>query len=258
MGTADRGIYRLRGHNVDHFDHTNGLSSDYVQAITEDREGNLWVTTSQGVDRFSDTAIVSFSDREGLCSTEVDSVLASRDGSIWVGGDGGLSRIRGGRVSCLRTGTGLPGAQVTSLLEDHAGRLWVGVDNTLSIYEDGVFHRITRPDGSQVGFRERDCGRHRAPRLGCVVSGTPRILMQIDERTLTVREALRDQSPRRVAADPAGGVWLGLLNGDLAHYSEENSSPIDLRRTMPRRWNRSSGGRRFGSRGDDIRADRMA
>src|SRR5262249_22400235 len=41
VGTADRGIYRLRGHDVDHFDHTDGLSSDYVQAITEDREGNL-------------------------------------------------------------------------------------------------------------------------------------------------------------------------------------------------------------------------
>ena len=24
--------------------------------------------------------------------------------------------------------------------------------------------------------------------------------------------------PRKVAADPTGGIWLGLLNGDLAHY----------------------------------------
>src|SRR5262249_8099289 len=37
---------------------------------------------------------------------------------------------------------------------------------------------------------------------------------------LIVREALRDQLPRRVAGDPTGGIWLGLLNGDLAHYRE--------------------------------------
>src|SRR5262249_35782263 len=114
---------------------------------------------------------------------------------------------------------GLPGAQVTSLLEDHNGRLWVGVDNTLSIYEDGEFHRVTMTDGRQVGFVSgiaEDTEHH----IWVAVSGTPRILMQIDERTLTAREALRDQLPRRVAADPAGGVWLGLINGDLAHYRD--------------------------------------
>ena len=61
IGTADRGLYRIHGDRVDHFDSAHGLSSDFVNSISEDREGNLWVTTFYGVDRFSDTAVVSFS-----------------------------------------------------------------------------------------------------------------------------------------------------------------------------------------------------
>ena len=56
------------GDTVDHFDRTNGLSGNFVVAITEDREGNIWVATSHGLDRFSDTPVVSFSSTEGLCS----------------------------------------------------------------------------------------------------------------------------------------------------------------------------------------------
>jgi signal transduction histidine kinase/ligand-binding sensor domain-containing protein len=218
VGTADQGIYRIHDNEVSHFDSTKGLSSDRIYSFIEDREGNLWVTTSQGLDRFSDTPVISFSVNEGLCTSEVDTVLAARDGGIWIGGTHTLDRLRNGTVSCLRTGEGLPGNQVTSLLEDHAGRLWVGIDNTLSIYEHGEFRRIKRPDGDQIGF-VTGIAEDIQNNIWVEVIGPPGTLIQI--RGLTVQEQFPEpQLPRgrRVAADPTGGVWLGLINGDLAHY----------------------------------------
>ena len=216
IGTYDHGIYRLFRDDVDHFDSTRGLSSDFIQRISSDREGNLWVTTDEGVDRFNDTAVVSFSANEGLCAIEVDAVLASRDGSLWVGSDGALSHVRHGHVSCLRTGKGLPGTQVTSLLEDHAGRLWVGVDNGLWVNEHGSFRRVTKSDGSQIGFvtsLAEDPGNN----VWVVANGSPRTVMRV--QGLAVQEEYRDVDlPRRVAADPTGGIWLGLVKGDLTHY----------------------------------------
>jgi ligand-binding sensor domain-containing protein len=215
IGTADRGVYRLYKSTIDHFDSTRGLSGDFIIRISDDREGNLWVTTDSGVDRFSDTPVVSFSANEGLCANEDDAVLPSRDGSVWIGSDSALSHLRDGRVSCLRTGDGLPGTQVTSLLEDHAGRLWVGVDNTLWVNEHGRFRRIRKSDGSQIGFvtgMAEDTGNN----VWVVASGPPRTVMRLND--LAVREEYRDVDlPRRVAADPTGGMWLGLLHGDLAH-----------------------------------------
>ena len=216
------GIYRIFGNEVKHFDTTNGLSSDSIWSFFEDREGNLWVATSQGMDRFSDTPVTSFSANEGLCTTNVDSVLASHDGSIWAGGSGALSNLRNGSVSCLRTGHGLPGAQVASLFEDSARRLWVGIDKTLSIYQNGRFREIKRPDGTSVGMVTGIDG-DAENNIWIAVIGPPRTLMRI--QGLQVREQYPEpQLPatRRVAADPTGGIWLGLLNGDLAHYQNGN------------------------------------
>jgi signal transduction histidine kinase/ligand-binding sensor domain-containing protein len=216
IGTYDHGIYRLFGNDVDHFDSTRGLSSDFIQRIISDREGNLWVTTDEGVDRFSETAVVSFSANEGLCAIEVDAVLTSRDGSVWVGSDSALSHVTEGSVSCLRTGKGLPGTQVTSLLEDRAGRLWIGIDNGLWVSAHGSFRKVTKADGSPIGF-VTGLAEDRDNNVWVVANGPPRTVMRV--QGLAVQEEYRDvELPRRVAADPAGGIWLGLLKGDLAHY----------------------------------------
>jgi signal transduction histidine kinase/ligand-binding sensor domain-containing protein len=217
VGTFDQGIYRVHSNAVEHFDTTRGLSGNNVFAFTEDNEGNLWVATSQGIDRFSDTRVVSYSTAEGLCSSEVDTVLSSRQGGVWVGGEQALSYLKDGRVSCMRAGRELPGTQVTSLLEDHAGRLWIGLDTTLWVYDAGRFSKVRRADGSDTGM-VTGITEDSAHRVWAAIGGAPRKLMRIEG--FAVREEYLDTLPRRVAADPTGGVWVGLLNGDLAHYAD--------------------------------------
>jgi ligand-binding sensor domain-containing protein len=150
VGTT-QGIYRIRGKQLDHFGSSDGLSSNYVQGLFEDREGNVWVGTSLGLDCFRDLPVTTYSSAEGLPPEEVDSVLAARDGTVWISGNQTLSALRQERtpnIAVQRT----PGNQVTSLLEDHAGRLWVGIDDRLTIYKDGKFRRIDRPDGKPIGL----------------------------------------------------------------------------------------------------------
>jgi signal transduction histidine kinase/ligand-binding sensor domain-containing protein len=219
IGTGNQGIYRILGRKVDHFYSADGLSGDFVLGFYEDREGNLWVATSKGIDCFRDVRVATFSTREGLTTPEVDAVLAAQDGTVWVGGDGALDAIhQDGVLSSLQAGKGLPGNQVTSLLEDHAGRLWVGIDKTMSTYKNGRFSRIDRPDGSPIGLvvgMTEDVGNN----IWVETMGSPRTLSRIHD--LKVQEAFPvPQMPaaREVAADPEGGIWLGLMNGDLARY----------------------------------------
>ena len=220
IGTDNQGIYRILGRKVDHFRSADGLSGDSSasNAFYEDREGNLWVATTKGIDCFRDVRVLTFSTREGLATPEVDSVLAARDGTVWIGGDAALDAIHQNRVSSVQTGKGLPGNQVTSLLEDHAGRLWVGIDDTMSIYEGGKFRRIDRPDGRPIGLAvgmTEDVDNN----IWIETSGSPRTLIRIHD--LKVQEEFPvPQMPaaRKVAADPKGGIWLGLKNGDLARY----------------------------------------
>jgi len=71
----------------------DGLSGDSVYRFYEDREGNLWVATTKGIDCFRDVRVATFSTREGLATPEVDSVLAAQDGTVWIGGADALDAI---------------------------------------------------------------------------------------------------------------------------------------------------------------------
>jgi ligand-binding sensor domain-containing protein/signal transduction histidine kinase len=217
IATADRGIYRLYGGRVEHFDSAAGLSGDLVFRFYQDREGNLWVVTSGGVDLFRDLPVVTYSTHEGLSTQGVNTVFASRDGTIWVGGFHGLDALRGDKVKSVRTGKGLPGSQVEAIFEDRAGQLWVGTDKGLFLYKGGRFKPISRPDGSPIGhtsFVAEDVdGNIWASN---VYKGARRLTRIHDYRVQEEFSPPQIPAARVVVADPRAGVWLGLLNGDLA------------------------------------------
>ena len=216
VASRGKGLYRIHGDVVDHYGRADGLSSDTVNLLFEDREGIVWVATSNGVDSFRDPRVTTFSSAEGLGKDAASGVLARRDGSIWIANDGSLDRIANGSISSLRTGAGLPGHQVASLLEDRAGNLWVGVDDSLYVMKDGRFQRIAEPDhkplGLVVGITEDIDGN-----IWAACAGDPRKLVRIHD--FEVREQfLTAQVPaaRALAPDPQGGIWIATASGDLA------------------------------------------
>lgn len=211
IGTARRGIYRVHGSEVDHFDSGDGLSSDAIAGFFQDREGTLWVATSKGVDSFRDVRVATFSMREGMSADSVTSVLAARDGSVWIGNSGALNFIKDGKLSAIRTGHGLPGRDVTALFDDHAGRLWVGIDNGLWVYEGGGFRLIDQ--GIVLAITE-DTDRNIWARIDTRLDRIENL--QVRERITLPQIA----TAFKLASDPAGGIWLGLTNGDLVRYRD--------------------------------------
>ena len=98
-----------------------------MYALFEDREGTIWVGTSEGLDRFREWPVTPLSVKQGLSSSTATSVLAARDGSIWIGTADGLNRLREGRTTIYRrrNDPGLPDDAIQSLFEDERGRIWV-------------------------------------------------------------------------------------------------------------------------------------
>ena len=213
MGTINDGIYRLRGKDVDYFRSGDGLSSNAINGFYQDREGNLWVATSKGLDCLRDNRVVTFSRSEGLGADLVASVLAADDGDVWIGNRGSLDRWHAGAL----TSVPIPGHRVTSLWQDKAKRLWVGIDSKLTILEHGRFREIPRPDGSPFGVAT-SIAEDNEQNVWVATAGPNRKIVQI--RNTGVQEALNmEKLPLTglLTADPAHGIWLGLQQG-MAHY----------------------------------------
>ena len=228
VATRGKGLYRIRGESVDHYGRTNGLSSDDVNLLFEDREGILWAGTSNGLDSLRDAPVATFSASEGLTKDAAVGVLAARDGSIWVANDGALDRILNGRISSIRPENGLPGHQVASMLEDRSGNLWVGVDDSLYVVKDERFRPVPGRDGKPlgliIGLTEDIDGNIWA---GC--AGNPRKLVRI--RDFEVREEFSTaQVPaaRTLAADPQGGIWVGTTKGELVRLRNGTTTKFPL------------------------------
>ena len=214
VGTGSEGIFRVHGNVVNHYARPEGLSGDYVRTFFEDREGIVWVASTNGVDKFHDPRVTTFSAVEGLSKDLAAGVLASRDGTIWVANGDYLDHIVTGSVSAVRS----PGhGQVASLLEDRAGNLWVGVDDGLAVFQDGRFRRLPEPNHQPLGMVfalvEDSDGNIWAE---CAAPNLIRI------RDFKVQEEFsREQVPAgRIASDPQGGIWIGTRNGELVHFRE--------------------------------------
>ena len=226
VGTNSQGISRIHGSDVDHYVSADGLSSDFVNDFLEDREGNLWVATSNGIDMFRDFRVNTLSSREGLNEDSVDSILASRNGSVWIGNASHLGVLAPNGVFS-QLGQALHGHQVTYLLEDHSGRLWVGMDNTLSIYEGGkergTFRQIKRQDGSAIGM-VMGLTEDSEHNIWVETHGPPSTLIRIQD--LKVREEFPAPPmpiARKLVSDTQSGIWLGLVSGDLARFRSGNT-----------------------------------
>ena len=220
VGTEEKGLYRIRGNMVDHYGQAEGLSSDDVNDLFEDREGILWVATNNGIDSLRDPLITTFSSQEGL-GHAVAGVLASRDGSIWVANAGSLDHLANGRVSSIRQRDGLPGGQVTSLLEDLAGNLWVGVDHDLYVFKDGHFRRVLGKNHESLGFvtgLTEDIDGN----IWAEASGQSRKLVRINDFQVR-QEFPAPQTPagHTITSDPNGGIWIvSTKKGDLARFRD--------------------------------------
>ena len=208
LGTQDAGLVHMDSYRVDRFGVAEGLSGSFVSDVLKDREGNIWVATLGGLDRFRRLAVVTFASNDGFGTDSLWSVSATRDAGVWGATPNGLDRVHDGQVSML-----LRGRAVQSLLEDTAGTLWVGTSDGLVHISDGnvsivpsvvgptVIQAIAQDSSGAVWVADQNRGLRR-------VSPEPAGLW-ID------RAAFDGRTIRAMVPRSSGGLWLGYFEGGV-------------------------------------------
>ena len=233
IGTETRGLVHVYEGKTSTFTHKEGLSSDKVKALFQDREGTIWVGTAAGLDQFHELAVTSLSVDEGISSASIYSVLAARDGSVWIGGMDGLYRWNDGNVASYRKQShpGLPDDNINSLFEDENGRVWVSTWGGLVAFANGKFTGVPSvPVGATFAIAGDNHGGLWLSRwftssdngLAHLVDG--KIIEQASSQELGGGPASGG-----LVLDPDGGVWAGLYSGGLAYFRQGHAQNLPLK-----------------------------
>jgi ligand-binding sensor domain-containing protein len=156
---TENGLDSYDGYELRHYRHERGnpetLASDFINAIAEDADGNLWIATDGGglarIERGT-RRIRSYrhdpADLGSLGSDIVRSVVVDADGTLWVGTRGaGLDHFdpKTGRATHFRfDGVEQTANEIHVLTEGSAGTLWIGSDRGLT--------RFSKDTGEAASF----------------------------------------------------------------------------------------------------------
>jgi len=219
IGTPDRGLLHVHGGRTDMFARSDGLSGDFIYSLFEDREGNIWVATHDGLDRFREFAVPTISVKQGLSNAWVGSVLAARDGGVWLGTLDGLNRWHDGQISIYRKRSGgLPDDTVRSLFQDDHGRIWVSTGRGIAYFENGHFIPVSGvPEGTVHSIAGDSAGNLWISQDQSLLHLLGRSV--IDQIPLSRLESKGDAWA--LIPDPLhGGLWLGFYQGGVAYFKD--------------------------------------
>ena len=188
-----------------------GLTDPFeLRAITEDRNGNLWVATNSGLARLEGSRFRVLTD--GPVQDGVRCLFEDRDGNLWVGTNRGLLRLRDDVFTVFGKDEGLPSDEPNVIHEDTSGRVWVG-------FLDAGLRKLTAGDpfhAVPVGPEKERVYSIRESRTGALLVST-REGLSISDRGRTHTFIPPDPQGRKrvfdAIEDSSARIWLALPNG---------------------------------------------
>lgn len=240
------GLVRYDGYSVVNYglnDGTNLPFNCYLNVVTEDQDGDLWIAAEKGVFKLHKlTGVIERIGSEKLESLNAADIFCARNGDIWVGGDRGLFSKRKAEdvferidLSSRRLGG------VSSIMEDTQGDIWIAAcesglyrydagRNKFYTYLDPVlyFSNVVYQDDKQqiwVGTWDRGLVKLKTPYT------TGRMQYDRFHRVEGEENSLFDNIVYAIEQDESHRIWVGTRSGlSIMHdendfYSFENYLP---------------------------------
>lgn len=214
IGTSGGGLLHLRNGEFTAYTSQQGLSNDFIKALYQDRQGNLWIGTNQGLNLFKNG-------KPGLSVPQlaqqtVTALHEDRQGGLWIGTYGnGLHHWKDGRLASFSTTDGLSNNVVMALHEDRHGVLWIGTFAGLNSWRDGKFSHYDVRHGLAHDY-VRTLYEDKAGTLWIGTQGGGLSRWRAGKfETFSTKEGLTNDMVRALYEDREGSLWIGTYGGGL-------------------------------------------
>jgi ligand-binding sensor domain-containing protein/signal transduction histidine kinase len=235
LGTNGGGLVRHTNDAFRLYTTADGLSSNFVNALAEDIDGNVCVGTNSGLNRFRDGRFEVFATKDGLPDDRVLALAADPKGGLWIGTERGLAFFKDDRFTVYTIKDGLPMNSVNALCLDHNGVLWVGtLGGGLSRFENGRFVESGMGAAQKrvmVIYEDRDFN------LWVGADGGGLALLHGGKFSYyTMADGLSSDTVRSIYQDAEGDIWIGTVDGGVCQlragrfgvYTTQDGLPHDF------------------------------
>jgi ligand-binding sensor domain-containing protein/signal transduction histidine kinase len=223
IGSFVDGLARLREQQFTSITVRDGLPDDNATTVLQDRRGQVWVGTANGVARLTEGAIVTYPIDLPGANNRVSAMLEDSQGRLWVGTEPGLYLLtldgdhgqRRGRYHYTPVlNPAVPRMMVRVMLEDRRGAIWMGTDlDGLVRYHDGHFTTWTTRQGlPHNGVRGLAEGRDGTLWIGTRGGGLSRLRDGLIS-TFTAREGFESTSVQALYFDRDQALWIATRDG---------------------------------------------
>ena len=108
-----------------------------VNSFLEDRKGNMWMATHNGVYYYDRAAgrLDNFTEKEGLVSSQCFTLFLDQEGHLYTGSLKGFSIIANGRIRTYTKDNGLKYDYCEGITQDERGKIWIANTKCLIRFE---------------------------------------------------------------------------------------------------------------------------
>lgn len=224
---------------------SNHISSDRVWTISEDKNGNIWIATSNGINKFDkNTGKFTWYQENGTENSIISNLtkvvyVDSRD-IVWIGTTGGLcSMDEQGKITCyteLFKANDIDDNNIKSIYEDENGTMWIGFGNFGGLVkfdiENNTIKKYTYNDENNNSISDNMVNCITSDYKGNLWIGTSYGLnkFNIEKETFEVyleKDGLANGYVYGIVIDNIGNVWFST-NGGISRYDIVEDRFINL------------------------------
>jgi ligand-binding sensor domain-containing protein/AraC-like DNA-binding protein len=156
IGTLKNGLARIGREDTILYTTREGLSSNEITCIFEDGSGNIWIGTSNGINKFYHGEFIVFS-KKSLSADPgsfIRSVTEGVNGKLWIATKGGLKHFQDKDLKDYSFSGGKKiEFDILSLYADKKGNLWMGTNgNGLALLKNDSLTLFNRDSGISSNY----------------------------------------------------------------------------------------------------------
>ncbi len=99
--------YHLSAQETRHFSTEDGLPSDWVYRIVQDKNGFIWIATNKGIARYDGKNFTNFTKKSGLANQDVWDLMVDQENKLWFfSKSNSQGYIQNGKINIFSTDDG--------------------------------------------------------------------------------------------------------------------------------------------------------